>query len=132
MKVKVEIIIGCSAILQTFSTTKMKIGTAYKIRKIIDECNIIFRESERRRIELLQELNAVPNKETKKYEFPKDNPEAENLFNSRVSEITNQEVEIDVPLVTIAELDNIDGIEIEPALMDQIEWFLDKQEESNG
>lgn len=120
MKIKILHIINAGPILREFADTKIKIGVSYKIKKLIDECNIVMGSYDKRRTELLEKY-AKLNKKGDKYEFPKGSKKPLALFNEGMKAMTEDEVEMDFPTLTLEELA---PVEIEPSRIPTIEWFL--------
>ena len=121
MKVKILDIINAAPILREFAETKIKISVSYKVKKLIDECNIVMIAYDKKRTELLKKYAKI-NKKGDKYEFPKGTKKPLALFNEGMKELTDDEVEMDFLTLT---LDELEVVEIEPSRIKTIEWFLD-------
>jgi hypothetical protein len=122
MKIKVIRVVNSVPILKEMADTKFKVSTTYKIRKIIDECNIISMAFEKQRLELLEKY-ATLNKAKTEYKFNTKKPGDLDAYNEEMSGVTEDEVEISIPLLALAEIDSFD---IEPSRIGIIDWFLEE------
>ena len=122
MKIKLKDILNAVPILGELGNTKLPIAVAYKVKKIIAECNILTVVFDKERQALLKE-HAVLNKEKQTYSFDKKKPKALAAFNEAIIKMTDEDIEIDIPLLSIEELEG--HVDIEPGRLDSAEWFLD-------
>ena len=122
MKIKLKDILNAVPILGELGNTKLPIAVAYKIKKIIAECNILTAAFDKERQALLKE-HAVLSKDKKTYKFDKKNPKALAAFNEAIIKMTSEDIEIDIPLLSVEELEG--NVDIEPGRLDSAEWFLD-------
>jgi len=121
MKTTVLAILNSASVLQGLSNTEMKLTTAYRVKKLCDECNIINAKFEEKRIELLKK-HAKYDKKEDSYSFPDKDTKALNTFNKAINEVVAEEIEIIASPLTLEELG---GIEVKPNQLSSLEWFLD-------
>ncbi len=121
MKIKVIRVINAIPILKEMAATKFKVSTTYKIKKIIDECNDVATAFETQRIALLDQY-AVLSEDKTEYKFDAEEPTDMEKFNVEMEVVTEDEVEMNVPMISI---DEIDSFDIEPARIGIIDWFLE-------
>ena len=116
---KVIDVVNATPVVQSLIGTKMSFGTAYRIKKIVDEVAVVSEQFEARRKELLDEYGTLSEDETQ-YEFPED--EKRTAFEDAMSEILEEDVDLDIKKVSI---DALDGVDIEPANIALIEFMID-------
>ncbi len=122
MKIKLKDILNAVPVLQELGNTKLPIAVAYKVKKIIAECNVLTAVFEKERQDLLK-IHAVLDKKKQTYSFDKKKPDELAAFNEAIIKMTSEDIEIDIPVLTLKELEG--HVEIEAGRLDSAEWFLD-------
>ena len=123
MKIKLTNILNAVPILQELGNTKLPIASAYKVRKIIAECNILTAAFDKERQALLK-IHAVLSKDKKTYHFDKKKPDDLAAFNEAILKMTNEDIEIEIPKLTLKELEG--HVDIEAGRLEATEWFLEE------
>jgi len=119
MKVKANLIVSAVAILKTIDLTVMKLSTAYKVRKVLNECQVAIEDFESRRLKLAEKYGTL-NEEGTKYDFGSD--EDTEKFQAEMKALMDDEINIKIKPIPVALLD--DYISIEPVNIPFIEWFI--------
>lgn len=102
--------------LQELVEQKMPIATAYKIGKLIKECEVIIELFEGHKKELFEKFGNTL--EDNNIEIPQENVEE---FSKEIEVYLNEEIEIEVPAITI---DMLGNIEIEPSALASLDWLI--------
>lgn len=119
MKVKALILVSSIPVMEKINSLPLKLPIAYKISKIMDEAKIAVKLVEAKRIDLAKEFGTL-NEERTQYIFSSD--EANKEFSSRLEELLNEEVDMDITPIDIADVK--DDIVIEPGNIEYIAWFI--------
>ena len=120
MKVQALTLVTAIGILKDIDFTKMKLSVAYKMEKILKEGQVAVAAFHIRRIELAKKYGEL-NDAKDQYIFPDD--ETEEKFRNELKEMSEDEIELEVPKVHIDLLDEY--INIEPVNVQFVSWFVD-------
>lgn len=112
-------IINSVSTLDELMNTKLKIGTSYKIKKNIDEVNIIVEQFQTKRKELLEQYGTLNEAQTE-YEF--ENDDQREQFTVDMDGYLKEDIDFDFKKINISELENV---EIEPSKLGFIDWMIE-------
>lgn len=105
-----------SKALHELVVQKMPIATAYKLGKMIKECDVVIELFESHKKELFEKFGNVL--EDGNIEIPKEKVEA---FGEEINVYLDEEIDIAIPKITIEQLGNI---EIEPSVLTSLDWLI--------
>ena len=120
MKIKVSLLITAVGILKAIDMTKMKLSTSYKVRQILNKCEDDIQDFQAIRIQLAEKHGKL-NEEQTQYEFSTD--EAREAFQDELSEVMEDEIDMDIKAIHIDLLD--DYLDIEPSNVEYVSWFIE-------
>ena len=120
MKIKVSLLITAAGILKAIDMTKMKLSTSYKVRQILNKCEDAIQDFQAIRIQLAEKHGKL-NEEQTQYEFSTD--EAREAFQDELSEVMEDEIDMDIKAIHIDLLD--DYLDIEPSNVEYVSWFIE-------
>lgn len=113
-------IINSVPVIEELMSQKLKFATSFKLKKIAEEVNIVAKQFEEKRKELLDEF-ATLNDEGTEYSF-KEGSDNIDKFNAAMSVyVDDGEIDLDFKPITLSELENV---EIEAAKLNYIDWFI--------
>lgn len=118
MKVKLTDLLGSRPILQDINNSRMNISVAYKIDKLVDECNTVFTIFEKERIALLEEY-AKKDEKANTYTFKSKKKKEE--FSKKIVTIVEAEIELDDASFA---LEDFGEFTIEPGNIKLIAWLI--------
>lgn len=108
--------------INKLNAEKLPVSAGYKLSVFFKKVNPELTAWETARKELIEELGTKKldedGKETDKYEFAEDKVKE---FNDKIEELLNQEVNIEIPEITIADLGDI---KIEPKYLMALDWLI--------
>ena len=119
LKIKVSLLVTAVGILKTIDLTKMKLSTSYKVRQVLSNSELAIQDFESRRKSLAEEHGSL-NKAGTHYEW--ENEEDKESFQKGMTELMNDEIDIDIKPIPYELLDNY--INIEPGNIPFVEWFI--------
>lgn len=120
MKVKVQVLLSSLSILKALDTTNMKLSTSYKVRKVLNACQDALSDFDAKRTAIAENFGTL-NKEKNQFMFETDEKKAE--FQEKLTEILEDEIEMDVKPIPFELLDEC--INIPPADIALVEWFVE-------
>jgi len=120
MKIKVSLLITAVGILKAIDMTKMKLSTSYKVRQILNKCEDAIQDFQTVRIQLAEKHGTL-NEEKTQYEFSTD--ESKEAFQDELSEVMEDEIDMDIKTIHIDLLD--DYLDIEPGNIEYVSWFIE-------
>lgn len=119
MKVKASLVVNAVGILKSMDLTKMRLSTAYKVRMVITNLQSVVEDFEGRRLALAQKHGELDEDKTR-YNFPgvKD----QEAFQEGMQALLDDELDIKLKKIPIDLID--DYVEIEPANVELVSWFV--------
>jgi hypothetical protein len=111
---------GVLGILKTIDTTKMKLSTSYKVKKVLNVCEDAVGDFEKRRIAMASSYGVL-NEEKTYYLFEKEGSQEE--FEKDMQSMLDDEIDISIEKIPLSLVDDL--IVIEPAAIDMISWLID-------
>lgn len=121
MKVKVIHILNAVPILKELNQTKVKLSVSYKLKKIIQECNIVSSSFDDKNKELLTKY-AVHDSKKDTFTFPKKAVAKSKAYQEAIDKIIQDTIDIEVPMLMAEEVEEY--LNIEPSKLDIVEWFI--------
>lgn len=118
---KVVFVVNCKHIFEELQALKFRASIAYKIKKIFAEYQLVHAAFEDSRITLLEQF-AKLDKKTDQYVFPKNSKKPLADFNVKINEEAQADIELDIPLLTVDELEEFPVDQNQLILMD---WFVE-------
>lgn len=123
MKVKVQDVMNSLNIVKNLVQCKLRFGTSYKVKQIVNQLNNVASQFDDYRVELLKHY-AKLGPDGKEYVFDPDQPENLEQFNEQIQAAMQQEVDISISKLTVDELQNVEDFYIEPGAIELIDWMI--------
>ena len=118
MKVKLDQMLNSVEALAELTSTKLPSKPAYRVARITNKIEAELKLFNEQRSKIVLELGTPSEENEDQFTFT---PENSIKFNEQISDLLNEEVEIDVPTISINELGSA---EIKPATMMILDWML--------
>jgi hypothetical protein len=119
MKIKANTLVSSINIFKQIDMTKMKLSTAYKFRKILEEAEKAIGDFESRRM-VIAEKHGTLSEDKTKYLFETETEKA--AFQDELMELMDDEFELEITPIPLELVD--DYITVEPAGVELISWAI--------
>jgi len=120
MKVKLVVILNSVPVLRELNELDTKLSLAYKLKKIVDECQGVAVAFDEKRVKLATDMGGVLNKEKSHYVFKAKTKEVE--FNKAVEKLLDDDMELEIPTIHATVLER--ELTIAASKIQFIEWFV--------
>ena len=110
-------VINSNGPLREFANQEMPVLVGYKIGRVVKALDTVTENFGNRRTAILDRLGKL-NAETGSYEFENNN---EKIAEDEITEILKETVTVNVPMITLKELE---GKQMPPRILALLDWFI--------